>query len=72
MAGKSMQPGFAGFAEILGKTGQQVLPMWMEHMRDKRKEDKEIALAAYDMLREDRAAKTERANALTDWVWKEE
>jgi len=72
MAGKSMQPGFAGFAEILGKTGQQVLPMWMEHMRDKRKEDKEIALAAYDMLREDRAAKTKRTADLADWVWKEQ
>ena len=54
MAGKSNQPGFAGFAEILGKSGQQVLPMFMEHMQNKRKEDKEIALAAYDMLREDR------------------
>jgi hypothetical protein len=72
MAGKSHQPGFAGFAEILGKTGQQVLPMWMEHMQNKRKEDKEIALAAYDMLREDRAAKREREQDLADWVWKEE
>jgi hypothetical protein len=72
MAGKSMQPGFAGFAEILGKTGQQVLPMFMQHMQNKRKEDKEIALAAYDMLREDRAAKTKRTADLADWVWKEE
>ena len=67
MAGKSMQPGFAGFAEILGKTGQQVLPMWMEHMQNKRKEDKEIALAAYDMLREDRASETARRYKLLDW-----
>ena len=72
MAGKSNQPGFAGFAEILGKTGQQVLPMWMQHMQNKRKEDKEIALAAYEMLREDRAAKRKRADDLTDWVWKEQ
>ena len=72
MAGKSMQPGFAGFAEILGKTGQQVLPMFMQHMQNKRKEDKEIALAAYDMLREDRAAKTKRTADLADWVWKEQ
>ena len=72
MAGKSTQPGFAGFAEILGKTGQQVLPMWMEHMQNKRKEDKEIALAAYDMLREDRANKAAREQDLADWVWKEE
>jgi len=72
MAGKSMQPGFAGFAEILGKTGQQVLPMWMEHMQNKRKEDKEIALAAYDMLRTDRAAQTERKQGLEDWLWKKE
>ena len=72
MAGKSYQPGFAGFTEILGKTGQEVLPMWMEHMQNKRKEDKEIALAAYDMLREDRAAKREREQDLADWVWKEE
>ena len=72
MAGRSNQPGFAGFSEILGKTGQQVLPMWMEHMKDKRKEDKEIGLAAYDMLREDRAAKRDREQKLTDWVWKED
>ena len=72
MAGKSTQPGFAGFAEILGKTGQQVLPMWMEHMQNRRKEDKEIALAAYEMLREDRAAKRKRTDDLTDWVWKEQ
>ena len=72
MAGKSYQPGFAGFAEILGKTGQEVLPMWMEHMQNKRKEDKEIALAAYDMLREDRANKVAREQDLTDWVWKED
>jgi len=72
MAGKSYQPGFAGFAEILGKTGQEVLPMWMEHMQNKRKEDKEIALAAYDMLREDRAAKRKREEDLTDWLWKKE
>jgi hypothetical protein len=72
MAGKSMQPGFAGFAEILGKTGQQVLPMWMEHMRDKRKEDKEIALAAYEMLREDRASKAKRSQDLIDYALKEE
>jgi hypothetical protein len=72
MAGKSNQPGFAGFAEILGKTGQQVLPMWMQHMQNKRKEDKEISLAAYEMLREDRAAKRKRADDLTDWVWKEQ
>ncbi len=72
MAGRSDQPGFAGFAEILGKTGQQVLPMWMEHMKDKRKEDKEIGLAAYEMLREDRAAVRKRQTDLTDWVWKED
>ena len=67
MAGKSDQPGFAGFSEILGKTGQQVLPMFMQHMQNKRKEDKEIALAAYDMLREDRAAETAREYKLADW-----
>ena len=72
MAGKSNQPGFAGFAEILGKTGQQVLPMWMEHMANRRKEDKEISLAAYEMLREDRSAKRKRDEDLTDWVWKKE
>jgi len=72
MAGKSYQPGFAGFAEILGKTGQEVLPMWMEHMQNKRKEDKEIALAAYDMLREDRANAAARELDLSDWVWKQE
>jgi len=72
MAGKSYQPGFAGFAEILGKTGQEVLPMWMEHMQNKRKEDKEIALAAYDMLREDRASARQRKEDLEDWVWKED
>jgi len=72
MAGKSYQPGFAGFTEILGKTGQEVLPMWMEHMQNKRKEDKEIALAAYDMLREDRASARQRKEDLEDWVWKED
>ena len=72
MAGKSDQPGFAGFAEILGKTGQQVLPMWLEHTQNLRKEDKEIGLAAYEMLREDRAAKRERESDLADWIWKED
>jgi len=72
MAGKSDQPGFAGFAEILGKTGQQVLPMWLEHTQNLRKEDKEIGLAAYEMLREDRAAKRDREQKLTDWVWKKD
>jgi len=72
MAGKSNQPGFAGFAEILGKSGQQVLPMFMEHMQNKRKEDKEIALAAYDMLREDRKAEAARENDLRDFIFKED
>ena len=72
MAGKSDQPGFAGFAEILGKTGQEVLPMWLEHTQNLRKEDKEIGLAAYEMLREDRAAKRERESDLADWIWKED
>jgi len=72
MAGKSDQPGFAGFAEILGKTGQQVLPMWLEHTQNMKKEDKEIGLAAYEMLREDRAAARTREQKLTDWVWKED
>ena len=72
MAGKSNQPGFAGFAEILGKTGQEVLPMFMQHLQNKRKEDKEISLAAYDMLREDRASKRKRESDLSDWVWKED
>jgi len=72
MAGKSNQPGFAGFAEILGKSGQQVLPMFMEHMQNKRKEDKEIALAAYDMLREDRKAEAARENDMRDFIFKED
>ena len=72
MAGKSNQPGFAGFAEILGKSGQQVLPMFMEHMQNKRKEDKEIALAAYDMLREDRKLEAARENDLRDFIFKED
>jgi len=72
MAGKSDQPGFAGFAEILGKTGQQVLPMWLEHTQNLRKEDKEIGLAAYEMLREDRAAVRDREQGLADWIWKED
>ena len=72
MAGKSDQPGFAGFAEILGKTGQQVLPMWLEHTQNLRKEDKEIGLAAYEMLREDRASKRKRESDLADWIWKED
>ena len=72
MAGTSNQAGFAGFAEIAGKTGQQVLPMFMEHMQNKRKEDKEIALAAYEMLRTDRASKTQRENDLIDWRYKED
>jgi len=72
MAGKSNQPGFAGFAEILGKSGQQVLPMFMEHMQNKRKEDKEIALAAYDMLREDRKAEAVRENDMRDFIFKED
>ena len=67
MSGTSNQAGFAGFAEIAGKTGQQVLPMFMQHMQNKRKEDKEIALAAYDMLRTDRDASTTRDNKLIDW-----
>ena len=71
MSGETKRPGLAGFMEVAGKAGNQILPIAMQNLKDKSKMDKELALAAYDIVREERAAKAGRISEIQDFYIKE-
>jgi hypothetical protein len=71
MSGETRKSGLAGFMDVAGTAGKEILPMAMQNLQNKSKMEKELALAAYDIVREERAAKTGRANDIKDFYIKE-
>jgi hypothetical protein len=71
MTNTTNQSGIRGFLDVAGKTGNQILPIAMQNLKDKSKMDKELALAAYDIVREERAAKAGRMSDIQDFYIKE-
>jgi hypothetical protein len=71
MTNTTSQSGIRGFLDVAGQTGNQILPIAMQNLKDKSKMDKELALAAYDIVREERAAKTARMTDIQDFYIKE-
>jgi hypothetical protein len=71
MSGETRRPGLAGFMEVAGKAGKEILPIAMQNLQNKSKMEKELALAAYDIVREERAAKAGRISDIQDFYIKE-
>ena len=71
MSGETRKSGLAGFMEVAGKAGNEILPIAMQNLQNKSKMEKELALAAYDIVREERAAKTARVSDIQDFYVKE-
>ena len=71
MTNTTSQSGIRGFLDVAGQTGNQILPIAMQNLKDKSKMDKELALAAYDIVREERAAKAGRISDIQDFYIKE-
>ena len=71
MSGETRKSGLAGFMEVAGKAGNEILPIAMQNLQNKSKMEKELALAAYDIVREERAAKTARMTDIQDFYIKE-
>ena len=71
MSGETKRPGLAGFMEVAGKAGKEILPIAMQNLQNKSKMEKELALAAYDIVREERAAKAGRISDIQDFYIKE-
>ena len=63
--------GIRGFLDVAGKTGSQILPIAMQNLQNKSKMDKELALAAYDIVREDRKAKNKQYTDIQNFYMKE-
>ena len=71
MSGETRKSGLAGFMEVAGKAGNEILPIAMQNLQNKSKMEKELALAAYDIVREERAAKAGRVSDIQDFYIKE-
>ena len=71
MTNSTNQCGIRGFLDVAGKTGSQILPIAMQNLQNKSKMDKELALAAYDIVREDRRAKNKQYTDIQNFYMKE-
>ena len=71
MTNTTNQSGIRGFLDVAGKTGSQILPIAMQNLQNKSKMDKELALAAYDIVREDRRAKNKQYTDIQNFYMKE-
>jgi predicted DNA-binding protein len=71
MSGETRKSGLAGFMEVAGKAGKEILPIAMQNLQNKSKMEKELALAAYDIVREERTAKASRIGNIQDFYIKE-
>jgi len=67
MSGTSNQTGLSGFLDIASKAGKEILPIAMQNLANKSKMDKELSLAAYDIVREEQQAKGKRMTDIQDY-----
>ena len=71
MSGTSNQTGLGGFLDIASKAGKEILPIAMQNLANKSKMEKELALAAYDIVREEQSTKKKRLSDIQDFYMKE-
>ena len=71
MSGETTKPGLGGFLEVASKAGKEVLPIAMQNLANQSKQDKELALAAYDIVREEQQSKKKRLTDIQDYYMKE-
>tara|TARA_R100001244_G_scaffold93582_1_gene70401 strand:- start:886 stop:3432 length:2547 start_codon:yes stop_codon:yes gene_type:complete len=71
MSGETTKPGLGGFLEVASKAGKEVLPIAMQNLANQSKQDKELALAAYDIVREEQQTKKRRLTDIQDYYMKE-
>ena len=71
MSGEPTKPGLGGFLEAASKAGKEILPIAMQNLANQSKQDKELALAAYDIVREEQQTKKRRLTDIQDYYFKE-
>ena len=71
MSGKTNRPGLGGFLDVAATAGNQILPIAMQNLANKTKQEKEIALAAYQIYRDEVTAKSARISDIQDFYTKE-
>lgn len=70
MSGETKRTGLSGFLDIASKAGKEVLPIAMQNLANKSKMDKELSLAAYDIVRDELQAKGKRLTDIQDYYIK--
>ena len=71
MSGKTNRSGLAGFLDVAATAGNEILPIAMQNLANKSKQEKEIALAAYEIYRDEIGAQTKRQTDIEDFYAKE-
>ena len=71
MSGKTNRSGLAGFLDVAATAGNEILPIAMQNLANKSKQEKEIALAAYEIYRDEIGAQTKRQTDIEDFYTKE-
>ena len=71
MSGKTNRPGLGGFLDVAATAGKEILPIAMQNLANKTKQEKEIALAAYEIYRDEVTAKNKRISDIEDFYTKE-
>ena len=71
MSGKTNRSGLAGFLDVAATAGNEILPIAMQNLANKSKQEKEIALAAYEIYRDEIGAKNKRVTDIEDFYAKE-
>ena len=71
MSGKTNRTGLGGFLDVAATAGNEILPIAMQNLANKSKQEKEIALAAYEIYRDEIGAKNKRVTDIEDFYTKE-
>ena len=71
MSGKTNRTGLGGFLDVAATAGNEILPIAMQNLANKSKQEKEIALAAYEIYRDEIGAKNKRVTDIEDFYAKE-
>ena len=69
MTGKTNRGGFGGFLEVAGKAGQDIIPIAMQVLEGKNQRERELAMSAFSMAREDDRWMREQQSKHSDKLW---
>ena len=69
MTGKTKRGGFGGFLEVAGKAGQEIIPLAMQVLQNKSQQERELAMSAFQMAREDDRWMREQQSKYGDKLW---